>query len=73
MFLTDLDDGDLAVIENIPDGDAGKKLSELGICTGSELEKITGSPLGNIVTVEINGNFYAITNDIAEKMLVRIK
>ena len=73
MFLTDLSDGDIAVIEKLPDGAGGEKLLALGISSGAEIEKISGSPLGNIVSIAVGEKFYAITNDIAEKLEVRAK
>ena len=73
MYLTDLSDGDFAVVEKTPDGEAGEKLLANGICEGTEIEKISGSPLGNIVTISADGKFYAVTNDIAEKLAVRAK
>ena len=73
MVLTDLSDGDIAVIEKLPEGEGGQKLQELGISAGTEIEKISGSPLGNIVTISAGEKFYAVTNDIAEKTAVRIR
>lgn len=70
MFLVELNDGDFGKIEKLPEGIAGERLFEHGICEGVEFEKISGSPLGNIVTLGINERYFAVTNDIAEKIEV---
>lgn len=70
MYLVNLNDGDFAVIKKLPDSEAGHKMLELGLAEGIEFEKISGSPLGNIVTIDVNGRYFAITNDIAEAVEV---
>jgi len=70
MFLAELNDGDFGIIEELPKGIAYDKLLEQGLCKGTEFEKISGSVLGNIVTIGVGERYFAITNDIAEAVRV---
>lgn len=73
MFISDLNDGDIAEIVKLPEGEGAEKLTSLGINVGTEIEKISGSPLGSLYTIGVSERFFALTSDIAEKTEVKLK
>ena len=73
MFISDLNDGDIAEIIKLPEGVGAEKLTQLGINVGAEIEKISGSPTGKLYTIGVSERFFAITSDVAETTEVRLK
>ena len=65
MDLSQVKDGESAVIESVPDGEAGQRLEALGLRAGKKIEKISEMPFGGPVTVMLDGRHFAVSCGIA--------
>ncbi len=70
MNLSQVKDGESAVIESVPDGEAGQRLEALGLRAGKKIEKISEMPFGGPVTVMLDGRHFAVSCGIASDIIV---
>ena len=70
MNLSQVTDGESAVIESVPDGEAGQRLEALGLRAGKKIEKISEMPFGGPVTVMLDGRHFAFSCGIASDIIV---
>ncbi|MDO5115847.1 MAG: FeoA family protein [Synergistaceae bacterium] len=65
MNLLEMKCGYHAVIDKLPDGEAGQRLEALGLRSGKKIEKVSSMPFGGPVTVMLEGRHFAVSHSIA--------
>ncbi len=70
MNLLQVNDEESAVIESIPDGEAGERLEALGLRVGKKIKKVSGMPFGGPITLLLDGRHFAVAHGIAGKIKV---
>ncbi|MDO4988329.1 MAG: FeoA family protein [Synergistes sp.] len=68
MKLTELNDGERAIIVALPDGEAAQRLEAVGLHVGKEIEKISCMPFGGPVTVLLDGRHFAVSHGVAREI-----
>ena len=70
MTLLEIQDGENACIDRIPQDEAGIRLEALGLRTGKVVKKVSAMPLGGPVTLLMDGRHFAISHAIASQISV---
>ncbi len=73
MFASDLDIGQLAVIEKVAESKLQNKLIEMGCFEGNTITKIFNSPLGDPSAFDINGYVLGLRKEEASLIHVILK
>ena len=70
MKLLEINDGENACIDAIPEGEAGTRLEALGLRAGKVVTKVSSMPFGGPVTLLLDGRHFAISHTIAGQITV---
>lgn len=69
MDLLQTDDNKTVIIREILGDEESDKLAKFGLHRGVEIQKISGNPLSDVITIGIDDRYFAITNTMAKKVL----
>ncbi len=77
MTLAELQPNDVAIIEEIQDGDLGvkamRRFREMGLTKGTELRMIRRAPLNDPIEISVRGTLFSIRGENAEHIIVSKK
>lgn len=71
MNLLQVPNGNVAIIDEIPQGEAGLRLEALGLRKSKKIKKVSGMPFCGPITVQLDGRYFAIAHGIAGKVQVK--
>lgn len=71
MNLLQVPNGNIAIIDEIPHGEAGLRLEALGLRKSKKIKKVSGMPFCGPITVLLDGRYFAIAHGIASKVRVK--